>query len=205
MRRLFSTLVGVLLAVGLVFVVFGQEGTPGAATDARPGGVLTVQQTFPVSASVTVDVNGEVYVLTVPVMITVDTQALLADAVVTSTSMSRVGDLNWEIVGIDEYAEEYVYSKYQSYSPSSADNKLIVVSSKITNLDDAPFEIWPGIDEVKGFDAAGKRYDYEERLCDDVNPGATEPCTYVFDVPKAVTLVGLDLAVVDRKTLRFGE
>jgi len=205
MRRLFSMLIGVTLAIGLVVVVSGHEGKPNTPAGEVPAGSVTVRQTFPVSASVTVDVNGEVYLLTVPAMISVDTQVLLANAVVSSSNSSRVGVLDWVILGIDEYTNEYVYSKYQSYSSESVDNKLIVVSSKITNLDIKPFENWRGIDSVEGFDAAGSRYEYSEKLCDDVNPGATEACTFVFDVPKTVAIIGLDLAVIDRKSIRFGQ
>lgn len=195
MLRRVPTLLGIaLFAISIALSASAQDA---------PGTQVTVQSTTPVTASVQINIDGNTYFLEIPATVIVD--AVISnvedEARLISQAQRRVGVLDWQIQGIDEYEQEYVHGAYRSSEVSSPDHKLIVVTSSVVNLDTEPFEFWNF--SALGFDETGNTYEYEDRYCDDVNPGAREGCTIVFDVPKNVEIVGLDLSVMDHQRLKF--
>lgn len=200
MRKLTNTLIttALLLILGAT-IALGQDTDPPTAPVIND---LTLQQTIPLSATINIEINGERYQIAVPATINLDAQAALLDAYLKTTTQSQVGVLDWQITDITEYTEEYAYSDFRIYEPSRPGNKLIVITSDTTNLDQEPFERF-AYGDLQAIDAEGKRYENEHQLCDAVNPRTTETCILIFDVPTDVTLVGLDLKVTDHKQIFY--
>lgn len=206
-KLLILTLAALALFIGTV-VTHGQDtesapvesevvtldSTDGTAT-------LTLKQQLPLFATVELNINGQIYQLKVPVTLDIDASSILDNVSLKASEASRVGNLDWQITEIREYTDEYSHG-FRTFEPSSPARKLIVVESNVTNLSDAPFEIYT-MDEMLGIDEAGNRYEYEDRVCDTINPGATNSCILIFDVPHSVTLTGLDLTAPHSKTIQF--
>lgn len=161
-----------------------------------------IQETRTITAEVEINLNGETFLIQVPAEVTIDHQFDLSQETAVASVTQRVGVLNWYIVTIEEHEEFYVHGPYREVEVSTPNNKLVVVKSEITNLDNEPFSTFD-FDELLGVDETGKTYEYSERFCDDVNPGATDDCTLVFDVADNVSIVGLDLKVVDHRRLMY--
>jgi hypothetical protein len=162
---------------------------------------LTVQKTIPVSVSVDVSLNGQVYKVSLPATLIVDAQDALLEAVVAESN--RVGVLGWVVMEISESTEEYIANQFSSVEPSSPDNKLVIVTSEVTNLDREPQDpSYSSTAEVQGFDELGNMYEpVSSRFCEELDPGESAPCTIVFDVPNDVKIAGIDLKVTDHKQL----
>lgn len=202
MKRI-SLIVLSMLFVSLVAVasISAQSGESTALDES--GASLSIVETIPVTASVEVNINGEIYMLAIPVTVNIDAQKDLADALLTAQAIDRVGDVVWRITAITEYEEEYDLSEYSELQPSSPDNKLVVIDSEITNLDSEPFSYFPGIYERFAYDELGNLFESTDIACNDINPGDTQSCIFVFDVPRTVTILGLDVKVLDHKRIPF--
>jgi outer membrane lipoprotein-sorting protein len=164
---------------------------------------LSIVQTVPVTASVEVNINGQIHLLAVPVLLNIDAQQNLADALLTAQTIDVVGDVQWVITGITEYDEEYDLSQFSTLEPSSPDNKLVVFESNLTNLGSEPFVYWTDSTDRYAYDDLGNLYESIDESCDDINPGSTQLCTFVFDVSDSATLLGLDVKVYDHKRVPF--
>ncbi len=190
-----------LLSMVAVVSVYAQTGE--STTLDESSASLSIVETIPVTASVEVNINGQIYQLAIPVMVDIDAQKDLADALLMAQTIDTVGDVQWKITDIAEYEEEFDLSRFSTVEPSSPHNKLVVVVSQLTNLDSEPFSYYPGIYERFAYDDLGNLYESTEQDCDDINPGNTESCTYVFDVPKTTNILGLDVKVLEHKRIPF--
>ncbi len=208
-----------LLLLLLVFAVIveAQEGDAGdteGAQDEQQAEVveLTIQdanasiglqKTVQAMANVDVEIDGTLYRMKVPVAVTVDTQAALQDALLQVDNTRRVGVLEVEILDIEEYGDEFALDRFQTLAPSSPENKLAVVQTRLTNLGNEPFEPWDL--DIAGVDDVGSLYERTDWACDTINPNATQTCVWVFDVSEEIAIVGIDVQVPDRKVLLFEE
>jgi len=201
MKRIPLIVLSIVLLSLVAFVsVFAQTSATTPIDDNSAS--FSLVQTLPVTASVEVNINGQVYLLDIPVTVNIDAKKNLADALLTAPAVDRVGDVIWRITAIDEYEDEFDMSEYSELQPSSPDNKLVVIDSEITNLDSEPFSYYVG-GERSAYDELGNLYDSTDQTCPDLNPGDTQSCIFVFDVPKTATLVGLDVKVIDHKRIPF--
>jgi hypothetical protein len=193
-----SILLASLVAVVSVYAQTG-ESTPLDENSAS----LSIVETIPVTASVDVSLNGQIYTLAIPVTVNIDAQKDLAEALLTAQEVDRVGVVLWRITEITEYEEEFDLSEYSELQPSSPDNKLVVIDSEVTNMDTEPYSYYASGGERFAYDELGNLYDPTDQSCDDINPGSTQSCLFVFDVPKTATILGLDLRVIDHKRVPF--
>lgn len=178
---------------------------PGSLRAMLSEGVLTINETVPLLAGVEVRIGDDTHVLSLPATLTVDAQAALGAPGFAAADTTRVGILRWKIQEIEEHDSEYAVSQFTTVTASSPANKLVVVHSQATNLGREPFNFTRGLRDEFAYDAVGNLYGSTRRSCDDINPGATALCTLIFDVPADVTIVGLDLAVVDYKRIPLQE
>lgn len=195
-------LVILLVLVSLIaFQVNAQDDTSETVTFDSGQASLTVQKTVPVSVSVELNLNGQVYQVSLPAILNVDAQAAIMEAI--AAESDKVGVLTWSIKGINESTDEFDLNDFMSVEVSSPDNKLVIVASEVTNLDSEPQDPnYSSVAEIQGFDELGNIYEpVSSRACTELDPGETAPCTIVFDVPRDVTIVGLDLKVTDHKRL----
>ena len=195
----------ILIALSTLLLAASVYAQTGSTPLDENSATLSLVETIPVTANVEVNLNGQVYKLAIPVTIDIDTQKDLADALLIAKQVDSVGDLQWKIMEIEEYTDEFELTRYNTVEPSSRDNKLVVFESQLTNLGAEPFEYYRGVSDLYAYDELGNLFDSSERSCDDINPGATLTCTVVFDVPENTTLLGLDLKVTDHKRIPFTE
>lgn len=211
MKRVHVTLIAVAILVATVVNVYAtalgndepssRPSAPGSLRAQLNDGTLSVSDTLPVMAALEVNLGGQTHLLQVPAVLSIDAQAALADADFLGGREQRIGILHWEIESMEEYDSEYAISQFTSVNTSSPGNKLVVVYSRATNLGREPFKFIGGLREEFAYDEVGNRYDSLRRSCEDINPGATQTCRLIFDVPANVQLVGLDLAVVDYRRI----
>lgn len=201
-RRL-SVIVLSMLFVSFVAVasISAQSGESTALDENSAS--LSIVETIPVTASVEVNINGQIYKLAIPVTVNIDTQKDLADALLTAQAVDVVGDLQWIITNIAEYEEEYEFNDFNTFTPSTPENKLVVIDSELTNLDSDPFNYYLDTGDLLAYDEQGNLYESFEGLCSDINPGNTQSCTLVFDVPMAATIQGMDVEVLEHKRIPF--
>lgn len=189
----------VLLALITAATVFAQDGD---TTLDESAASLSIVETLTTSAQVEIAINGEIHVLTVPVSINIDATKSLADALLTTATTDRVGDVNWRITDITEYDTEYDLNNFSTLEPSTG-NKLVVITSELTNLDSQPFTYWLKASNRFAYDAVGNLYDEADYECDDIQPGDSRTCILVFDVPVSAEIQGLDVEVVDHKRIPY--
>lgn len=202
MKRIPLAILSVVL-VSLVAVagVYAQTGESTALDE--DGASLSIVETVPVTASVDVNINGQIYKLAIPVTVNIDAQQDLSDALLSAQAVDRVGIVLWKITAITEHDDKFDLSAFQEIEPSSPDNKLVVVESDVTNMDTEPYSYYASGGERLAYDEAGNLYDATDQSCDDINPGSKQSCIFVFDVPKTANILGLDLKVIDHKRIPF--
>jgi hypothetical protein len=191
-----------LLALAWSFTVYANDETRPAGILARDSDAsLTVNETFSVLVDVEVQIDGETFVMAVPATLRVDSRRLLSEARLIADNHKRVGTLAWDIRTVEEHVGEYALTRFTTITPVSPNNKLVVVQADVTNLGRTPLNTIFDLRDELAYDELGNLYDSTRTQCDDINPGATGLCTLVFEVPHAVTLSGLELAVVDRRRM----
>lgn len=199
------------LMYALLFVIVISVSTASAIALAQDGetavneqsGTVSIVQTVPVSASVEVNINGQIYTVAIPVMVNIDTQQDLSQALLTTQAVHIAGDVQWIITAITEYQEEYELNDYRVLAPSSPNNKLVIIESELTNLDSAPFSYNQKTSDQFAYDELGNLYQPLDRACEDINPGSTGTCSLVYDVPLTTTIQGIDIEVIDHKRISF--
>lgn len=195
----------ILLLIALTLasrpIIFAQSGESTSLDENSAS--LSIVETVPVTASVEVNINGQSYMLAIPVTVNIDAQKDLADALLTSQAVDRVGDVRWIITGISEYEEEFDLNDFSTLEPSSADNKLVVIESDITNFDAEPFLYYANTSDRLAYDDLGNLYSASDEQCDEINPGDTQSCTFVFDVPLSTNIQGMDVKVIQHKRIPF--
>lgn len=191
----------VILSLLAVAGVFAQSGDATALDENSAS--LSIVEAVPVVASIEVTLNGEIYTIAIPATVNIDVQKSLSEALLTTQAVDRVGDLRWKITAIEEYGEEFDLNRYSTLEPSSSDNKLVVIRTDLTNLDTEPFTYYANTSDRYAYDSLGNLYATSDEDCDEINPGDTADCTFVFDVPKSVNILGMDVRVEDHKRIPF--
>jgi hypothetical protein len=196
-----------LLVLTLVLLsllaVAGASAQTSENTSNENNASFSITQTVPVTASVEVNINGQIHVLAIPVMVSIDAQQSLADALLTAPTVDVVGDVQWVITSITEYEEEFDLSQFSTLQPASPDNKLVVIESDLTNLGAEPFTYWIGSSDQFAYDDLGNLFEATDQACEDINPGDTQNCTFVFDVPDSTNILGMDVKVLEHKRIPF--
>ena len=169
----------------------------------RPMGIPTPIESV---AAVPVELDGQQYLVKVPVTIDIDAAVPLTSSLVTVPATARVGQLGVEILEAAEFTEEttivmpgYWGTGEEDLAPSSDENKLVAVSFRITNTGAEQGSL--GSYNVKGVDDTGRLFEETEFSCEEVNPGGTGRCMIVFDVPADVEIAGLDVEVTDHRQI----
>ncbi len=161
---------------------------------------IGIVDSFESMARVVVDLNGKQYMLDVPVTISVDAMAPLSDSKIVVDSATRVGYFAIDILDSYDEFDEYDIDDYREVEPSSDDNKLIVITARMTNLDTEPQDYrWGSV--TLGLDNLGQEFEPETVECEELNPGESDTCVIVFDVENDVSIIGLDISAKDHKRI----
>ncbi|CAN5402538.1 hypothetical protein BH10CHL1_BH10CHL1_04780 [soil metagenome] len=200
MKSLFRGLIVVCLSVILVVsLAYAQDSTPTDSDSAT----VNVNTTVPITATMDIVVNGKIVQVSMPANLSIDslisiTQESLANA---KPLDNKVGSLTWEILEIKDYGKDI---KLENHDPiQSVTGKFIGVSVDVTNLDNADVDMgYSSAVEIKGIDARGHLYKPSDEnayfsKCATINPGITDTCGYLFEVPDSVNIVGLDIVAKD--------
>ena len=178
-----------------------QEPIPFNLDDAA--GTVGIQHELETTAEVELMVGDQLYKLNVPVTVQIDTMALLADAALTTTASKRVGAFSFEPLSVAVLDGGYE-KDYTTVVPSSDDNVVVVYSADVTNLHNESLNLdYSSVLEAWAVDATGNSYEEEARVCDEVDPGETATCDFIFDVPASATLVDLKVETVAYKQFSF--
>ncbi len=184
-------------ASDVVELVFGDNGAQVGITD-------TIESV----AAVTIEVDGQRYLIKVPVTIDIDAVLPLSDSLVSIPAGARVGQLGLVITDVEEFAEEtdVVFPGYwggyeETYEPSDEGYKLVVVYVEVTNAgsEQAYLDSYYTV----AVDDLGRTFEEIDYGCDSIDPGQTGACVFIFDVPDNVELVGLDVQALDRRQISF--
>ena len=200
MKKLSLMICVTLLALLATVSVFAQTGTTPRPIDNSAS--FAIVESIPVTASVQVNINGEIYHLAIPVTVNIDAEKDLADALLTAPATNVIGNVVWEIMAITEHTGEYALSQFSTVRPSTG-NKIVAIESSITNLASTPFTYaWETRDRY-AYDSLGNLYETTDYRCDDLNPGSTGTCLLIFDVPQTATLLGLEMSIYHHKRIPF--
>lgn len=189
----------ILLAFGIV---------PASAQDETPvnltfdGGSITVNHEVETTAKVELTVGEQIYILNVPVTIQINDSMMLEAAKLSAPTSQIVGIFAVEPLGMEVIAGEYE-KQFRTVTPG-ADEVVVVYRANVTNLHSETIQTgFTSNLEVMAVDAVGNLYAEDTRLCDDINPGATVECEFVFKVPATAELVDLEVKAVDYERFIF--
>ncbi len=156
-------------------------------------------------AAVTVEIDGQQYLLKVPITIDIDAAVPLTSSLASVPAAARVGHLGVEILEVAEFTEETEiafpgsWGGEQDVAPSSEGNKLVAIAFGITNVGAEQMSL--SAYSTKGVDDTGRLFEETEFSCEDVNPGGNGRCMIVFDVPADVNITGLDIEITDHRQI----
>lgn len=192
----------VLLAICFVGIV------PASAQDDAPmnltleGGSVTVKHEVETTAEVELTVGDQLYVLNVPVTIQIDDSMVLEAAKLSAPTSQVVGIFAVEPLSLDVIDGEYE-KQFRTVTPGD-DEIVVVYRANVTNLHSETIQTGFSSNlDVMAVDAVGNLYEEEERLCDDINPGATVTCEFIFKAPASAELVDLQVKAVDYERFSF--
>ncbi|MGI6209357.1 MAG: hypothetical protein ACOYEW_14240 [Anaerolineae bacterium] len=204
-RSVIVTVVAILLLVPAIALAQGTSSEPVELSFTDGGAQVGITDTIASVAAVTVELNGQQYLLKVPVTIDIDTAVPLTSSLVTVPASARVGQLGIEILEVEEFTEETevafpgFWGGEKDLAPSSEENKLVVIGFNIINA---------GVERrsldgynTQGVDETGRLFEETGFSCEDANPGGTGRCVAVFDVPSDVNIVALDIEVTDHRQI----
>ena len=205
MRKV-AMILGVLLLSIIPVAVLAQEGVINDLVElvfADEQTKVGIVDSFQSTASITVNVDGQEYLVKVPATIDIDSVVALENAVSSYPTGTRVGEWAIEVVEIFEETEEFEYtSPYgtaEELEPSSDANKIVVLRANFTNVGDEPSS--PSYFVDGGVDDLGREFNTTEEICAELNPGETRTCTFLFDVDSNVNIVGITGSMSVQKTI----
>lgn len=208
-RIIHPTILALIILLVLAVTVSAQDSDSSAKKEKETGpvqisldgaeGTLGITHEMTVMAEAELNIGGQIYKISIPATVVIDTQQLLAEAGAATTADSHVGPFSWRVV---EVLEESEYEEgYTEVEASSDDNKLVVVKYEMTNMADQTLGIWDANVEVFGIDDLGKVYESSKNVCDDIDPGETLSCTWIFDVPADVNMVNTKIEALQSRQL----
>lgn len=165
-------------------------------------GSVSLQHELQTTAQVELVVGDQLYHLTVPVKVQLDTSTVLSDATLAGPVSQQVGVLLIEPTEIERIEGDYE-KEYRTISPGP-ENVVVVYRADVTNLMDEVLETgYESKLDAFAIDEVGNRYEDEEKICSDINPGEKVSCEFIFDVPATANLVGLDVETMAHKEFDF--
>jgi hypothetical protein len=211
MNHMFRVVVVGFAAVLLMFsFASAQEDSPAdGASTAITGGDISVRAATPLTATLQLNLNGEVVNIVVPGLLTIDAQATIdADAIAAGTVMpgNRVGGLMWEVESILNVGTE-IEAKYGEPLISET-GEFVIITAKAKNIGETEYSLLWGT-EAQAIDTDSIVYEVHAssyahvEACDSVNPGLTVRCQYLFEVPPGTELVGMNVTAKETGTI-FG-
>ncbi|NPV08901.1 MAG: hypothetical protein HPY83_13185 [Anaerolineae bacterium] len=204
-RAAILTVLAMLLLVPAIALAQGTASDIVELVFTDGGAQVGITDTIESVAAVTVEIDGQQYLLKVPVTIDIDTAVPLTSSLLSVPAAARVGQLGIEILAAEEFTEETevafpgFWGGEKDLAPSSDDSKLVVVSFDITNCGNEQASL--SSYNVQGVDDTGRRFEELEFSCEDVNPGETGHCVSVFDLATDVNIIALDIEVTDHRQL----
>ena len=127
---------------------------------------------------------------------------MLEAANLSAPTSQIVGIFAVEPIGIEVIEGEYE-KQFRTVTPE-ANEVVVVYRANVTNLHSETIQTgFTSNLEVMAVDAVGNLYAEDTRLCDDINPGATVECEFVFKVPATAELVDLEVKAVDYERFIF--
>jgi len=103
-------------------IIIGVEGSKGS---------FRIQQEVETKATVELLVGDQLYQLTIPVTVQIDTTRLLADAPISAPASQQIGTFLFEPVSVEVLEDDYEQS-FRTVEPSSADNVLVLYTANVT-------------------------------------------------------------------------
>lgn len=162
-------------------------------------GTLDINHEMTVMAEAELNIGGQIYMISIPATVVIDTQQLLAEVGAVTTAESHVGPFSWHVL---EVIEDVEYEEgYTEVEASGDENKLVIVRFEMTNMADETLGIWDADVAVFGVDDLGKVYESSQNICDDIDPGETLACTWIFDVPADVNMVDTKVEALQTRQL----
>lgn len=210
MKRIFTPAIfAVLFILVLAVTVSGQQSDADTQESASTGpieialdsaeGTLGINHEMTVMAEAELNIGGQIYKISVPATVVINTEQLLAEADAITNIESHVGPFSWvvtEVIEGDEFEEGYL-----DVDASGDANKLVVVRFDITNMANETMSIWEADVAVFGVDDLGKVYESTKNDCDDIDPGDTQSCLWIFDVPADVNMVDTKVEALQTRQL----
>ncbi len=168
------------------------EDAPITITWDAVNGTVGVADELQTIAEIELTIGDKIYRLKVPVTVKIDAVAPLADANLSAPVAGQVGIFLIEPVSIQTLEGDYE-KEYRQVSPSSPDNTLVLYTANLTNLDEETVDPTYSLAlQALAIDDTGKSYEEAERVCNEIDPGETTTCEFVFDVPANATLVDME-------------
>lgn len=204
-RAAILTVLAILLLVPAIALAQGTASDIVELVFTDGGAQMGITDTIESVAAVTVEIDGQQYLLKVPVTIDIDTAVPLTSSMVSVPATARVGQLGIEIVEVEEFAQETevafpgFWGGEKDLAPSSDENKLVVIGFNITNMGSELGSL--SSYSTAGVDDTGRLFEEIEFSCEDANPGGIGDCIAVFDVPSDVNIVALDVEVTDHRQI----
>ncbi|ETW96702.1 MAG: hypothetical protein ETSY1_25525 [Candidatus Entotheonella factor] len=164
-----------------------------------------IKDTINSVASVSVEINGQQYLMSVPITIDIDSRLPLSSSLASVSSATIVGPWAIEIEGASEFTEKVEMSvpglfgnTQKEYEPAIG-NKIVLVEFYVTNVGKINRNLYGS--DAEGIDATGRFFQETDLHCPDLNPGENGKCLMVFEVEQKVDIVGLALELIERKEL----
>jgi len=177
-----------------------QDGEP-INLDFESGNVI-LKHEVQTTAQVEMMMGEQVYLLNVPVTIQIDDSMMLEAARISAPTSQIVGVFAVEPLGLELIEGEYE-KQYRTVTPSD-DEVVAIYRANVTNMHRETIQMgYTSNLDTMAIDSVGNTYEEEERLCEDINPGATVECEFIFKVPASAELVDLDLKAVAYKRFAF--
>lgn len=187
----------VILLVSLAYAQNSSQADDGGSAS------VSVNTTVPITATMDIVVNGKIVQVNLPANININSMISIPNTSLTKAQPlgNKVGSFTWNIIKFKDLGNEV---KLQNHDPlKSTFGNFVAIAVDVTNLDTEDVDM-QGFEqpELKGVDAKGNLYkptkvDGYITDCSVINPGVTNNCVYVFEVPTNTKIVGLDIVAKD--------
>lgn len=212
MSRVIKVLALVLAAMLLLssFASAQEDESAAGAVGSVTGGDISVVAATPVTATLQLQIDGEVVNIVVPGLLSINAQATIdAEAIAAGKVMpgKRIGGLTWEVESILNVGDE-IEARFGDPLVSET-GEFVIITAKATNIGQSEYSMtWNT--EIQAVDTDSIVYEKHDRSygyvegCDSVNPGLTVRCQYLFEVPPGTEIVGMNITAKETGTI-FGQ
>lgn len=170
------------------------------------GSKFTVQDTIESVASVTMELNGTQYMVSVPIKIEVDATIPLSNSLTTIENGQRVGQYAINILSAEESDKDidvvmpslFGGNEEKEFEPAEG-KKIVILRLLVANVGDKPLTL--SSYTIQGVDDAGRLFEESEMGCVEMQPGESTECVVVFEVEQESHISALDIEVPDHQQL----